>query len=190
VSKVRSILRHWLPMAVLATAVCGLVYLAVQQEMRQSANDPQIQMSEDAANALAGGDSAKAVLPDSVVDVERSLAPFMIVFSDAGETLASSGLLHGQVPSLPEGVLDYVREHAQDRVTWQPEPGVRIAAVIVRVDGAQPGFVLAGRSLREVEKREAQVELEAGLALSAALAATLLLTVLCEVLLSDRRAKT
>jgi hypothetical protein len=34
---------------------------------------------------------------------------------------------------------------------------VRIAAVVVRVNGPQPGFVLAGRNMREVEAREAQV---------------------------------
>jgi len=34
---------------------------------------------------------------------------------------------------------------------------VRIAAVVERVNGPQPGFVLAGRSMREVEARIAQV---------------------------------
>jgi hypothetical protein len=38
-------------------------------------------------------------------------------------------------------------------VTWQPEPSVRIASVVVAYGGAQPGFVLAGRSLRESEVR-------------------------------------
>ena len=43
--KMRNILRHWFPLAVVATAFCGLVYVAVQQELRQNANDPQIQMA-------------------------------------------------------------------------------------------------------------------------------------------------
>jgi hypothetical protein len=74
----------------------------------------------------------------------------MIVYDDQGEAVASSGALHGQIPSLPAGVLDYVRENSEDRVTWQPEAGVRIAAVIVRFEGVESGFVLAGRSLREL----------------------------------------
>jgi hypothetical protein len=41
---------------------------------------------------------------------------------------------------------------------------VRIAAVIKAVGGAQPGFVLAGRSMREVEDRIAHVQHMAGLA--------------------------
>jgi hypothetical protein len=189
VSIVRNIVRHWLPIATATTALCGLVYLAVQQELRQSANDPQIQMSEDAVNSLANGEATQAVVPYSVIDISRSLAPFMIVFDDEGQTLASSGLLHDKVPSLPTGVLDYVREHLEDRVTWEPERGVRIAAVILRFEGADSGFVLAGRSLREVEKRELQVELEAGLALVATLVATLVAVVFSEVLLADRRAQ-
>jgi hypothetical protein len=34
---------------------------------------------------------------------------------------------------------------------------VRIAAVVERVGGSHPGFVLAGRNMREVELREDQV---------------------------------
>ena len=52
---VKNIIRHWLPLAVLTFAFCGLVYLAVQQDLRIGANDPQIQMAEDIASAITGG---------------------------------------------------------------------------------------------------------------------------------------
>jgi hypothetical protein len=97
----------------------------------------------------------------------------MIVYDDAGNVLASSVVLHGVTPDLPAGVLDYTRAYGEDRVTWQPEEGVRIAAVVVRYEGTQSGFVLAGRSLREVEVREAQTQQMAGLALVVTLAASL-----------------
>jgi hypothetical protein len=97
VSKMRSILRHWLPIATAVTALCGLVHLAVQQELRQSANDPQIQLAQDAADAFARGGTADGVVPRSEIDVARSLAPFMIVYDDQGEAVASSGILHGQI---------------------------------------------------------------------------------------------
>ena len=185
-SKVRSILKHWLPIATVVVAMSGLVYLAVQQELRQSANDPQIQLVEDTASALARGETAEQVVPAVQVDVARSLAPFMIVYDEAGNVLESSGLLHGQPPELPAGVLEYVRQHSQDRISWQPESGVRIAAVIDRVEGAGKGFVLAGRSLREVEKRESQVLSEAMLAMLVTLGATLAVVVVCELFLSDK----
>jgi len=157
--KFRTALAIWLPIVVATTAVCGLVYVTVQQALRQTANDPQIQMAEDAAYALGGGASAESVVSPDRIDVARSLAPFTVVFNDDGQVLASSGLLHRQPLTLPAGVLDNVRLHGDSRLTLQPEFGVRIASVIVKYDGARPGFVLAGRSMRELESRTAQIRI-------------------------------
>ena len=181
------ILRVWLPIAVVTAAFCGLAYLTVQQSLRQEANDPQIQMAEDAASALAQGPNPESLVPLSTVDIARSLAPFMIVYDDAGNVLASSAVLNGVTPDLPAGVLDYTRANAEDRVTWQPERGVRIAAVVVRYEGTQSGFVLAGRSLREVEVREAQTEQLAGLILIVALAASLIAVAFGEFFLRGKK---
>jgi hypothetical protein len=76
------------------------------------------------------------------------------------------------------GVLDYVRKNGQDRVTWQPAPGVRMATVVVPYKN---GFVMAGRSLTEVEKRESQVESLCGLAMLCIWAATFIVVVLGEL---------
>ncbi len=187
--RIKNILRHWIPLAVVITALCGLVFLAVQQELRQSANDPQIQIAGDAAAALENGAAAESIVPSEKVAIERSLSPFVMVFNDGGEVIGSSALLHGQIPQLPAGVLDYVRSHGEDRVTWQPEPGVRIAAVIVRHAGAQPGFVLAGRSLREVEVREDNVQLEATAAWIVTMAASLAAVIFGEFFLAEKRKK-
>ncbi len=79
----------------------------------------------------------------------------------------------GEIPLPPPGVFAYTRTNRQNRVTWQPEPAVRIAAVIQHVAGAKPGFVLAGRSLREVEVREQQALFAALLAMLVTLLALL-----------------
>ncbi len=50
--RISEILKHWLPLALVIVAMSGLVYLAVQQALRLSANSPQVQMAEDAAAAL------------------------------------------------------------------------------------------------------------------------------------------
>jgi hypothetical protein len=50
---IRYTLKFWLPLAAAVTMLSGLVYIAVQQNMRIGANDPQIQLAEDAARALA-----------------------------------------------------------------------------------------------------------------------------------------
>jgi hypothetical protein len=187
--RIKAVLRHWIPLAVVITALCGLVYLAVQQELRQAANDPQIQMAEDAAAALEGGAPVESVIPSETVAIERSLAPFVTVFDDSGGVAASSARLHGAVPELPAGVLEYARNHGEDRITWQPEEGVRIAAVIVRYRGSASGFVLAGRSLREVEVREDNALLEAAAAGIAALGASLIAVILVEFIFGARKAK-
>ena len=188
--KIKNILRPWLPLAAVTTLLCGLAYLAVQQSLRWGANDPQIQMAEDAAAALAAGGSPESVLPVTQVEISTSLAPFMGIYNDTGEPLASSGLLHGAVPLLPSGVFDYTRQNGEDRVSWQPESGVRIAAVVVAFGGAQPGFVLVGRSLREVEIREDQVEQITGIAWLVTLAVLLIVVAGCELIFAEKKRTT
>ncbi len=146
----------WLTLAALASAVCLLVYVVAQQTWRTSANDPQIQLARDAAAALAAGHAPDTVLPRETVDMERSLAPFLIVVDADGKVVGSSGRLRGNSPGVPRSVLEYVRTHGEDRITWQPIGGVRIASVIVSYSGARTGYVLAGRSLEETQNRIAQ----------------------------------
>jgi hypothetical protein len=172
------IIMSWLPLALITAGLCGLVYLTIQQSLRMGANDPQIQVAEDAAGALNGGASLYSVVPATKVELATSLAPFIIVFDDSGKVLVSSATLHGSVPVYPSGVLDYTRQHGEDRVTWQPENGVRMATVVVRYD---KGFVLAGRSLREVEIRESNIEKICGVAMLVIWAATFFIIVLGEL---------
>ncbi len=172
----KSIIKYWLLMAVIVTGISGLIYTAVQQDLRQSANDPQIQMAEDTATKLAAGQQIQNVVPAEKVDIATSLAPYIIVFDATGKPVASSALLNGQTPTIPSGVIDYVRQHGEDRITWQPQSGVRSAIVVTQYKGPNPGFVLAGRSLREVEIREDNILHIAILAWIAILVATLLAT--------------
>jgi len=174
------IIKRFLPYVVIITAFCALAYATVQQAYRQGANDPQIQMAEDAANALADGQSAETLLPAAKVNVEKSLAPFMIVYDASGNEVASSVHLDGQTPSLPDGVLDSTRKMGENRVTWQPRSGVRIAAVIVAY---KDGYVLVGRNLREVEIREDQTTQFAGLTWVLAMVAVFIVIALGEWLL-------
>ena len=180
--KLRNILLHWLPLALVIVAMSGLVYIEAQQGYRMNANDPQVQLAEDGAAVLAQGAAPESIAPPAKIDVSTSLAPFVMVFDDAGKTLASSGMLNGQDPALPQGVLDYARAHGEDRVTWTPVPGVRVAAVVVKAVGPTAGFVLAGRALREVESRIDQSTLRVGAAMLATLFASLVLVALVELL--------
>ncbi|OGK19313.1 hypothetical protein A3G67_01525 [Candidatus Roizmanbacteria bacterium RIFCSPLOWO2_12_FULL_40_12] len=143
----------WFPIAIGTTLICSLVFSAVQQDLRQSANDPQIQLAEDGAYKIEKGFPPSHVLPSDQVEISRSLAPYVIVFDSKGNYLASSATLDGKPPTLPVGVFGHAKENGQHRVTWQPRPDVRSAVVIVPFKGSGDGFVVAGKSLREVEDR-------------------------------------
>jgi hypothetical protein len=156
-----------LVLAGIATGVALALYVIPLNVLRSGLNDPQIQLAGDLAARLAREGTLAETAPDERIDMAQSLAPFVIVYDDQGRPVDSQAVLNGRVPSLPRGVFDDVRQHGEDRLSWQPvlgrESGVRIAAVVRRVEGAHPGFVLAGRNMREVEARIANVRTIAGL---------------------------
>ncbi len=163
----------WLPLAVAITGLCGLVYATVQQNYRQSLNDPQIQMAEDAARILSEGGTPASVVPqDKKIDIAQSLSPWIAVYDQSDMPLESSGIINGAVPRLPKGVFDQAFGSlgkdtvitGQNRVTWQPEENVRSAIVVQHVTGKFSGFVVVGRNMREVEKREGRLSLMVSLA--------------------------
>jgi hypothetical protein len=169
---------YWLPIAVAITALAGLVYLVAQQTYRQSANDPQIQLAEDAVAQLQAGAQPQTLVGSNKVDLARSLAPFLIIYDDTGSPIASSVQLNGQTPSPPSGVFTDARNSGEDRISWQPQEGVRSATIMTRFGGTHPGFVLSGRSLRETEKRVDQLAPLVGLGWLATLAGSLLISIL------------
>jgi hypothetical protein len=149
-NQVQGIFMHWLPMAVILTGVCGLLYVAVQQINRQALNDPQIQMARDAAVSLAAGKQAADIIPDPTSDISRSLAPFIGVYAADGMAVKVSATVNGQTPKPPLGVFTAAKDKGENRVTWQPAPSTRIALVVVP-SGQQ--FVAAGRNMSEGERR-------------------------------------
>ncbi len=142
-------------MAVVIILVCGFVYMTAQQMYRQSANDPQIQIALDVVTAINSGSAApdSIVSPSPTADMTTSLSPFLVIYSATGTPIGASVFLDGKLPTVPSGVLDYVKEHGEERLTWEPKDGLRIAAIVVKYSGTEEGYVLVGRSLKEVEVR-------------------------------------
>ena len=170
------ILKRWLPLAAVIVILSGTIYGTTQQVLRQSANDPQVQMARDAGAALAkGAVPASVVSRGASVNLNISLSPFISVYDDSGMSLESTGVLSGKPPVPPAGVFEYTRKYKEDRITWQPEPDVRLAIVMVRYEGSRPGFVLVGRSLAEVEQRENRIFLLAAAGCITALVASLVI---------------
>lgn len=125
---------------IMISGLCLLVYLVMQQNYRLSANDPQIQITRD----------FQGEIPKETVEISKSLSVFVAQFDKDGNLVKSNAKLDGNDISIPKGVFDYVRDHGEDKITWQPEKGVRQAIVVNKY---KDGFVVSGRSLSEIEKR-------------------------------------
>jgi hypothetical protein len=147
------IIKAWLPLAVGITLTFGVIYGVGQQVYRQLANDPQIQLARDGAAALRAGTPAAQLTGPNPIDARNSLAPFVIMYHDSGELAAFNGSFGAAQPTPPPGTFDYARRHGENRFTWQPASGLRLAAVLVYNGGPHAGFVLAARNLSEVEVR-------------------------------------
>ena len=167
-------LLRWLPLGLAITMVCGIVYILVQQTYRQNVNDQQVMVARDIAAGLEAGKRPDELVSRETVDPSKSLAPFVIVFDGDGRVVVSTVELAGKTPEPPRGVLDAAKASGENRVTWQPRADARIASVVVPVKGGAQGYVLAGRSLREVEERVSTLTLSMGVGWAATMIATLL----------------
>jgi hypothetical protein len=150
----RPIFFHTLALGLILTLMGGSAAVTFQQLLRRGADQPQIQMAEDYAARMAAGQDPAEVLPAGDVDLGRSLEPFAVAYDGDGSPVRANGRIDDRMPTPPAGVFSYLRTHSSDKFTWQPRPGIRIAAVARRIDGPHPAFVLVGRSLRFTEQQE------------------------------------
>ncbi len=141
----------WLPLGIAVTGLCIGLYAVGQQNYRQNANDPQIQLAEDGAAALGRGAAPADIVPrGQSIDIAKSLASFVAVYDEQGLPLESTGVLDGAPPKPSKDLFTNWKFWSHGH-TWQPAPDVRIALVIVHVPSG--GYVAAGRNMREVEGR-------------------------------------
>ncbi len=140
--------------AVAVTLVMGFAFGVGQQVMRSLANDPQVEIIESVSDALAQGQDPQAFRSLASADMAKSLSPFVIVYDESGKAVSGTAMLDGQTPTPSNGVFDVAKAKGENRLTWMPKKGVRIAAIVKSYSSEQgKGFVLAGKSLREMEAR-------------------------------------
>jgi hypothetical protein len=180
----RNAVLSWLSLAAAITGIAILLYATVQQNYRESLNDPQVQVAEDTASALVKGGGIENILwretplqvstsSKSFIDIATSLSTWTAYYAEDGTPLESTGLLEGSLPRIPKGVFEDTAVGKgkgtsvpyESRITWQPKSGVRQAIVVVRVPDPKRGigFVVSGRNMREVEDREGKLGMMAGL---------------------------
>jgi len=144
----------WLPLAAACTGLAVLTYGAIQQDLRLSADDPQVALARATSERLDAGTPPGDVVPREQHDLAQSLDPFVLVYDASGHLLASTATLHGKPVDYPAGVFEVTRSRGENRVTWQPEPGVRTATVARQWQG---GYVVSGRSLLLTEEHIDQI---------------------------------
>ncbi len=151
----KNVLYLWFPVAFAIIGMSLSIYVVAQQTLRLEANDPQIAMVEDATLSLKSGTQPSDIITEGdPADIANTLDTYLIVYDDAGRPVAGDGRLDGNLPTLPSGVFVSVRNNGKTRFTWQPKENVRSAVVIDHWQSSgSGGFVMAGRSLREVEDR-------------------------------------
>jgi hypothetical protein len=150
----RPLILHTVILAAILTLLGGAAALITDQMLRRGADQPQIDMSAWYAGEIAAGEAPDNAIPPGYVDLERSLQPVIIFYDEQGRPVQGTGYLDQKLPAPPPGVFDFVRHNGYEKVTWQPQSGVRLASIIRRVNGAHPGFILAARSLRVVEEQK------------------------------------
>lgn len=148
-------MKKFLPLLLLLgiiTLLFGTIEGTAQQVLRQSANDPQIQLATDTASALNQGASPSSLVK-AKVDITKSRTPFISIYDKNGRLVATEAQADG-VPSVPLGTLLNANGKEYNVVTWQPAPGLRFAVITV---AAKDYYVLSGRSLKDAETREDKI---------------------------------
>jgi len=146
---------HWASAGIVVSIMFMTIYVVGQQILRQSANEPQTYLAQQAATQLDSGASPKSLVQPAFA-IDHSLAPFVVIYNLNGSVAASQGTLGGSSPVIPLGVLHHSDGVAYHTVTWQPSSDVRLASVSVR---AKNYYVVAARSLGDVEHRTDQIGL-------------------------------
>jgi hypothetical protein len=139
----------WLTTAVVVSIIIGSVYVSFQQFGRKAAND---------APAATAAAQVKLLEADAVPSPRLELTPesgiFVIIYGPDDQPVSGTATLNGSLPVLPAGVLQTARTTGSDAVTWQPEPGLRMAVVARPAEGK---VIVAGQSLTPYEDRDQMV---------------------------------
>lgn len=131
----------------LITLFCGLSYGSVQQSLRLSADDSQVQITGDILNSLSQGADPKQ-LSATAADMSTTLTPFVIIYDNNEKAVGSTVELDKKIPVPPSGAFKKTAKLNEARFTWEPKKGVREASIMVKYKN---GYVLVGKSLKEVE---------------------------------------
>jgi hypothetical protein len=174
---------HFLPIAAGLFLLGALSYADNQQVLRLGANEPQNWLAHDAAARIASGSTIAQIATGTPVAIESNPAPYLIVYDAQGKPIAGTGYLHGQLPVLPNGVLESALHTGRNFITWQPEKDVREAIVFIPLRTPAGGFVVSGRSLAYSEWEQERLIERTALGMFVVIIGTLVISLLTQLVL-------
>ncbi|HMQ02101.1 MAG TPA: hypothetical protein PKD79_03470 [Candidatus Doudnabacteria bacterium] len=142
----------FLTLAVVISVLFVSICYSARTVMRQAANDPQIEVTDQVTNIVRQGVPIDAIVSGAEqIDMASSKALFVMIFDNNRTLVGSSAQLEGEAPTAPSEAFDKAGTQADYRFDWEPRPGVKVAAIMKQID--DDAYVLAGRSLAEFETR-------------------------------------
>lgn len=145
-------MRRYVPLitaAAVITILFGTMYGMVQQTIRLSAYDAPHQAIDA---YVANRDASESNF--TRINLAADSNVFVIAYGSDGRPIGGDGYLNGKLGVVPIGVLQHAHAGHENTVTWQPQPGVRLAVVVAK-DGNS--YILAGQSLKSYEDRIGQI---------------------------------
>lgn len=133
----------------IVTFVFGTMYVLVQQQARQQANDMPELLATQAAKQLDAGMGLQSINMGAT-DVANHPVPFVVVYDKKGKAVAGSGYLNKKLAMMPTGVVNHATPGSSHAVTWAPREDIRLASVTV---AAKDYYVVGGQSLQATESR-------------------------------------
>ncbi|AIE61275.1 hypothetical protein [Bacillus methanolicus] len=138
----------WIITMFFITFTCALTFLVAQQSLRLGADSLPAQLAKDTAIQLQKGRNAQDSIPPQKVDASKSYDGFVMIYDKNKNLVATSGMFDTKKPAYPKGALDYVSKKGENRITWQPQNGLRFATVAIKSNNY---YIVGARSLHETE---------------------------------------
>lgn len=171
------ILFAWAPLAFAISVIIASFYIGAQQAVRQAADYPQIQIAQDLATDLFQNKDPSVSLKANV-DIEKSLAPFVILFDSNGKAVEGTGKINDKLAQVPSEMLESARQKTEHRTTWQASKTTQVATVVRYYQNSKrAGFVLSGRNIRETQKQTSNLLLISTVAWALSLTGSLALAI-------------
>jgi hypothetical protein len=155
--KTTTTLTHFLA-ALIITGILFTVYACVQQTYRKAADDPQTQIARDISSRLNRNLAVDHLLPADTIEITEDEGIFVQLYNSDRQLVMSTAQLNKKEPQLPKGVFDNADKNGEAALSWEPQKGIREATIVVPVLSPQVAYVVAGRSLKETEIRESNLE--------------------------------